>query len=79
MTPKERADQIVIMMYGHVATIEAARNCAIIAVGELITEASDKLTRIGRVTMSNKEYWQAVYAELTNSKRHPGSDTGEGE
>ena len=43
---------------------ESAKQCALIAVDEIINESSQKIHRQGRSLLSDKEYWQQVKQEL---------------
>lgn len=74
MTPREKAKQLIESFAPHARLIanpgeavgreKHSRQCATIAVEELIIEASDKLTRAGRIGLSNKEYWIQVKKEI---------------
>jgi hypothetical protein len=43
---------------------KTAKQCALIAVDELINEASQKIHTQGRFMLSDKEYWQQVKQEI---------------
>lgn len=70
MTPKEKADELIekykVFMYPfheEVAKNQAIK-CALIAVDEILSEASDQHFTIGRNQLTNKDFWQEVKQEL---------------
>lgn len=76
MTPKEKAKEMVVkfmkidsdseMFDGFKMGLFYAQRCALIAVDELINEASQKIHTQGRCMLSDKEYWQEVKQEIEN-------------
>lgn len=66
MTPKERAEILVMQMYGHTISIDKAKNCAMIAIVNLVAEADEKKVTAYRGQMNNKEYWREVRKEIEN-------------
>lgn len=69
MTPKEKANELVVKYLRIENTNEwwskvPAKQCALIAVDELINEASQKIHRQGRCMLSDQEYWLEVKQEL---------------
>lgn len=71
MTPKEKAKELIHKyvaltdgwVYGK-SSWEYKKQCALIAVNEIINESSEKIHRQGRSLLSDKEYWQQVKQEL---------------
>lgn len=77
MTPKEKAKELVeaFKPYAYYSETESsqkkeiyvtasAKQCAMIAVNELIDEASDNFVRANRRPLSNTEYWLQVKKEI---------------
>ena len=67
MTPKEKAEQLVIKFLKHsraekdITPIQSAKECALIAIDELIKVACDYSDYDETVT---KEYWEKVKIEI---------------
>jgi hypothetical protein len=70
MTPKEKAEELTIKMYGHTQSVKFAKFCAIVAVGELISEADPNVIILGRDHYYNKAYWLEVKKELEKPTPH---------
>lgn len=71
MTPKEKAKDLVEKMSSKSAVFKInklSKQCAIIAVDELIKESSSKsmTIRFPKCNLSDKEYWQEVKKEIEN-------------
>jgi hypothetical protein len=70
MTPKEKAEQLYTSMRSNFLIDEnnliktIAKNCALVALNELVKESSHIEYQIGRNQLSNKEYWQQVIMEI---------------
>jgi hypothetical protein len=80
MTPKEKAEQLVIKMYQPLPASKeaekgkehlyynqynAAKECALIAVDEILTEMSDYFDKYDCTdTLSKIEYWTEVKQEI---------------
>lgn len=75
MTPKEKAIELVKLMYGNIfdggEVVEAedawyrAKQCAIIVVDEIINTHPLKMVYWGEL-ISDKPYWQEVKQEIEN-------------
>ena len=67
MTPKEKAEQLVVKFLKHsraekdITPIQSAKECALIAIDELIKVACDYSDYDETVT---KEYWEKVKIEI---------------
>ena len=71
MTPKEKAEYLTKKMAMKSAIFkinDQSKECAIIAVDELIKESSSKsmTIRFPKCNLSDKEYWQEVRKEIEN-------------
>ena len=66
MTPQEKALNLVHDMYfaqGEVSMAQA-KQCALIALNDIIHESSEKIYRLGRCCLVDREYWQEVKQEI---------------
>jgi hypothetical protein len=72
MTPQEKAKEIVYKFYDEIKYMERAKQCAMIAVDEIINSNpnnplfSDKKTENGYTDMTPIDYWQQVKKEIEN-------------
>jgi hypothetical protein len=71
MTPEEKAQELVskYRMYTEFSSVHAAKQCALIAVDEIIksnptSQLSDSF--LGNRTYENVNYWQEVKQEIQN-------------
>jgi hypothetical protein len=72
MTPQEKADELVkkyltieMQMYiNDLPYMLLSKQCALIAVDEVLKETSNKNSKIGRLGLSDTEYWEQVKKEL---------------
>ena len=64
MTPKEKADELVTKMLKELFDLDLAKQCALIAVDEIINTASPVYDSFW--PMNTKDYWQEVKQEITN-------------
>ena len=70
MTPKEKADQLMIKIYNldNRAWFDIAKQCALIAVDEILKTNTLQDRNCGFVTLceKHKEYWLEVKQEINN-------------
>jgi non-ribosomal peptide synthetase component E (peptide arylation enzyme) len=74
MTPKEKAEELINRFIPHTRVfhevlgwedyIDSAKQCSIIAVNEVLADASKKISHIDRNGLSDYEYWWEVKKEL---------------
>lgn len=70
MSPKEKAEELIHKMYvvhsnsASDITLHFAKQCAIIAVDEILKNVYDDHATIGRQSLTDKEYWQQVKQEI---------------
>ena len=64
MTPKEKADELVTKMLKELFDLDLAKQCALIAVDEIINTASPVYDSFW--PMNTKDYWKEVKQEITN-------------
>ena len=67
MTPQEKAKELFekfddLLTYRESKT--KTKECALIAVNEIIHESSEKIYRLGRCCLVDREYWQEVKQEI---------------
>ena len=72
MTAKEDAKRMIVNFKNTLPRMDysllaiTAKDCALIAVEELVAASSDNTCKIGRGGLSDKQHWQAVKQELQN-------------
>ena len=64
MTSKEKAEELVTKMLKELFDLDLAKQCALIAVDELINTASPVYDSFW--PMNTKDYWQEVKQEIKN-------------
>ena len=64
MTAKEKAEELVTKMLKELFDLDLAKQCALIAVDELINTASPVYDSFW--PMNTKDYWQEVKQEIKN-------------
>jgi hypothetical protein len=68
MTPKEKAEELVERMTVHhwtdVCDSEGAKQCALIAVDEILTTLYD--LKFGNAVVEELDYWEDVKQEIEN-------------
>ena len=64
MTPKEKAEELVTKMLKELFDLDLAKQCALIAVDEIINTASPVYDSFW--PMNTKDYWKEVKQEITN-------------
>jgi len=71
MTPKEKAQELIRKYYrlglhqdGQSLNWMEAKQCAIIAVDEILQNVYDDRATIGRRNLTDKEYWTEVKQEI---------------
>jgi hypothetical protein len=71
MTPKEKADELIRKYYrwglhkdGQSLSWLESKECALIAVDEILQNVYDDRATIGRQNLTDKEYWTEVKKEI---------------
>ncbi len=72
MTPKEKAKELIDRFYNHTFNVEkdtednfsSAKQCALIAIEEILNEVDDNTYKIGRNKLSSKQFWLEVKQEI---------------
>jgi hypothetical protein len=71
MTPKEKADELIRKYYrwglhkdGQSLSWLESKECALIAVDEILKNVYDDRATIGRQNLTDKEYWTEVKQEI---------------
>ena len=64
MSPKEKAEELVTKMLKELFDLDLAKQCALIAVDEIINTASPVYDSFW--PMNTKDYWKEVKQEITN-------------
>ena len=64
MKPKEKAEELVTKMLKELFDLDLAKQCALIAVDEIINTASPVYDSFW--PMNTKDYWKEVKQEITN-------------
>jgi hypothetical protein len=71
MTPKEKADELIRKYYrwglhkdGQSLSWLESKECALIAVDEILQNVYDDRATIGRQNLTDKEYWTEVKQEI---------------
>ena len=64
MTPKEKADELVTKMLKELFDLDLAKQCALIALDEIINTASPVYDSFW--PMNTNDYWKEVKQEITN-------------
>ncbi len=68
MTPKEKANELIdkyqfVYIQNYTSMFEV-KECALIAVDEILQNVYDDRSTIGRQNLTDKEYWQEVKSEI---------------
>jgi hypothetical protein len=67
MTAKEKAEELAIKFLRSLPIIfgiDQAKKCALIAVDEILQNVYDDRATIGRLNLTDKEYWLQVKQEI---------------
>jgi len=73
MTPQEKAEELIRKYYrwglhkdGQSLSWLESKECALIAVDEIFQNVYDDRATIGRLNLTDKEYWTEVKKEIEN-------------